>query len=172
MLNELNFGTMGRNEKASYFLENYHLLSPKGLNKLLPEIWTMCEWPGLAYDYLEWIHIFYDALEYGFVSDDGSERPTDYKSKINLYRAATEEYARGIAWTTSLETAKWFNERNRMFGWEDSAIYQITVPKGIILAIFNKRKEHEVIIDLEDIDAFGGIKKYKAIENTNKEMEI
>ena len=60
-----------------------------------------------------------------------------------------------MGWTNNLETAKWFNNRNHTFGWKDSKIYKTVVPKGVILGIFNTRKEDEIIIDPEDAKFWG-----------------
>lgn len=151
----VDFGMMGRVERASHFLDIWHKLTPEQLNELLPEIWVMAEWPGVMYPYDEWTTIFYEAFEAGFISDDGTERPTDYKTKVELYRAATPDYIYGMGWTNNLETAKWFNNRNHTFGWKDSKIYKTVVPKGVILGIFNTRKEDEIIIDPEDAKFWG-----------------
>lgn len=148
----LDYGFMGRNERVIYFLENYQELTRAELNKELPDIWADCEFPGLACHYGDWVEIF---LEAGFCSDDGTLKPTDHKEKIELFRSAPSEYKFGMSWTSSYETAEWFNKRNHTIGSADAKIYKTVVPKGLILAILNGRNEHEIVIDPEDAKIYG-----------------
>ena len=73
----------------------------------------------------------------GFVSDDGSTRPTE---PIRVYRGG---HAEGMSWTTSLETAEWFAMR---LGLDETVLSAIAPPEAI-LAIINGRGENEIVVD-------------------------
>lgn len=139
-ISSVDFGYMGRNERASHFISIWRDLPEDKLKELLPEIWVLCEWPVQFADYGEWLEIFHVV---GYCSDDGTECPTE---TLTVYRAATQFYLQGLAWTNNLETVKWFNDRNHLFGWKDSRIYRTMVSPENILGMFNERKENEVII--------------------------
>lgn len=126
---------------AAHFIDIWRDLPEAKLKVLIPMIWGLCEWPVRFADYDEWLEIFQIV---GYCSDDGTERPT---KKLTVYRAASPDYIQGLAWSHNLKTVEWFNNRNHLFGWKDSRIYQTTVSPENIFGMFNMRKEDEVIIN-------------------------
>lgn len=84
--------------------------------------------------------LFYDL---GFVSDQPDlllpEEP------LVVYRGGE---ANGIAWTESLETARWFARRFQ----ENGPVYRAVVSPESILARFWERGEKEVVVDPRDLD--------------------
>ncbi len=102
------------------------------LRALLPNIWSMVEWPLRALPTEDWVQIFTHA---GFISDDGSAQPTQ---TLTLYRGAGQRQCRGMSWTRSLTMARWFAKRivHRQPGF----VWCANVPPQGVLAIFNKQR--------------------------------
>ena len=65
---------------------------------------------------------------------------------VTIYRGLTSHNAKNIkamSWTLNYDTASWFAHR---FG-EDGTVYEATIDKSHILALFNGRNESEIIVD-------------------------
>lgn len=108
---------------------------------LLPWVWRDSE--GSSYVAAEMLEL----LELtGFLTD--AERlpveltvPTD--GRVEVWRGATYAFRRGISWTLDRERAAWFARRFN----EGAVVWRATVRREAILAYFNGRSEHEVIVD-------------------------
>lgn len=137
----IDFGTMGRNERAQYFLEIWDELSREQLRELVVDSWLGAEFPALMASYDEWSEIFLTA---GFCTDNWQVKPTE---PVTMYRGAPDGYVEGLGWTSNFEIAKWFNDRNHLFGYKDSKIYSMTVEPKWIMAMLDGRKEDEFIIN-------------------------
>ncbi len=65
-----------------------------------------------------------------------------------LYRGVSgrgrSRRVKGISWTASLETARWFAKRCSFF--DDPAVYQVEVQEHHVLAYLNERKEQEFLV--------------------------
>ena len=65
---------------------------------------------------------------------------------VTVYRGVTSHNAKNVkalSWTLSYDTADWFAHR---FG-EDGTVYEAQIDRRHIYAYFNRRNEHEVIVD-------------------------
>jgi hypothetical protein len=121
------------------------------LRALLPELWVgwnIHQTSGLSTK--EWFRLFKAA---GFVTD-GPARPAE---PITIYRGADYTRVRQLAWTTDLDTAAWFAwiicERREQWGtdlaaepWFAPAVWEATVEPRHVLAMFNERLEHEIVV--------------------------
>ena len=79
---------------------------------------------------------------------NASERAefADLDDTVTVYRGVTNYNAKNIkamSWTLDYDTALWFAHR---FG-EDGTVYNATIDKSHILALFNGRGESEVVVD-------------------------
>lgn len=77
---------------------------------------------------------------------------------VRIYRGCSPKYARGMAWTTDIDTAAWF--AHRLGG---NLILTAVHPKGKVLAFFNGRNESEVVIDPRRI-------KFELLNLSNEEI--
>lgn len=140
---ELIYG-LGRNDYPDVLYDAFSAGRFASLDELARGIemaWTACEFPMHYLDADQWQELF---GEVGFL--DGSRRTKSPRNTLRLYRAATPDYIEGMSWTDSLESAKWFHNRNGTFGFE-SAIYTATVEPFAILAHFaDSRHESEWVI--------------------------
>lgn len=72
---------------------------------------------------------------------------------VTIYRGVSQHGTyHGMSWTDDKEKAEWF--RNRFNGYaEDAPTYLLTanISKDDILAYFNDRDEHELVVDIEAI---------------------
>src|SRR4029078_6886251 len=84
----------------------------------------------------------------GGSSDAASERPTE---PLTLYRGATEEHQRGLAWTADPERAQWFAKRVD-FQDDPALVYRRTFAPQDIMARFAGRGEDEFIVWIEPDD--------------------
>ncbi len=78
--------------------------------------------------------------------------PIPDKKEFTLYRGvAGKGKARrvnGISWTISPNVAAWFAKRFESLGLGDPAVFKITVPKDLVLAYTEERKESEFLLKL------------------------
>ena len=85
---------------------------------------------------------------------------------VTVYRGVTSFNAGNIlalSWTLNPETAEWFAKRFE----EDGTVYEASIGKEHIFALFNGRNEDEVVVDptyLEDIHVLQGMDEGPALE--------
>ena len=77
---------------------------------------------------------------------DEYEAFQNLEDTVTVYRGVTSHNAKNVkalSWTLSYDTADWFAHR---FG-EDGTVYEAQIDREHIYAYFNRRNEHEVIVD-------------------------
>jgi hypothetical protein len=113
------------------------------LGRCLIAAWNLIEFPH-DHGTERLVELFTAA---GFLTDtNGVVAPT---APLTVYRGAGHEYRFGLSWTTSIETAQKFARRVRLCypGTADTvAVYAAEVAPGYVLAMFNGRKESEVVV--------------------------
>lgn len=122
-------------------LYRFDLISPAELNELLSEWWTDTEFPHTQQHRL--VEIFREA---GFVSDE-RPRPTE---SLTIYRGQREGDPPGMSWTLSLGRARWFAKRWKKDG-EKGVVLAVHIPPDVILGLFDRRNEEEVVVDPLDL---------------------
>lgn len=87
----------------------------------------------------------FDAV--GFVTDELDALP---QMPITVYRGARKDRPRGFSWTWNRSLADWFAQRGlAMFGYP-TAVYTLTLPKEMLLALIGGtegRGEREVVVN-------------------------
>jgi len=109
--------------------------------RLLPEVWRLAEWPARSLGQRAWLAMFTAA---GFVSDCGSAPPTE---PLVVYRGATFKNMRGMSWTTDLDRARWFANRERLFHGGEGEVFMVPAPPHAVLAHIVGRGEAEVVLN-------------------------
>jgi hypothetical protein len=109
------------------------------MRAILLDVWRGCEWPLRTMSRRTWLYLFRLA---GFVSDTNKPAPQE---ALWVWRAQIGR-TRGLAWTTSKDTALWFHKRNCRFGFEGRLLHGVVRPTGV-LALVDGRQEAEVILD-------------------------
>jgi hypothetical protein len=132
----------GRNEGPTLLLD---WMANKRITKVeiaavLPDIWSAAEWPSNSLAQKDWVWIFRLA-DYA--------KPTE---PLQIYRGAPPRYARGMAWTTSLELARSFAQRWEMRD-KPAFVYAVLAQPEAVLANIDSlvggggRNEHEIVVD-------------------------
>lgn len=113
------------------------------LRELLPVAFRDTEFPWRAplVSKARWIELFKAT---GFLSDTaGVTEPP--REGLTVYRGCLPYYHLGLAWTTNSERAQWFTNRFPVLG--EAVVYKAHVGPRSILAMFNERKESEVVVN-------------------------
>jgi hypothetical protein len=135
----------GRNDFPALLVENWQKLNETELPKAVVDSWIMPEWPARTLEPKYWVQLFNMALRdgTGYLTDEGEIKSTEELPEVvTLYRGCYSEFAEGMSWTSSLETAKWF--ASRMGG--NGNVYTVTVPNNLVLGVFNDRNENEYVL--------------------------
>ncbi len=123
-------------------------LSKKDFSEILASAWIMCEAPhndpdvGLG----KLVAMFQSADPRVLMDEDEYREFQGLDDTLTVYRGVTAynaENIKALSWTLSRQTAEWFAHR---FG-EDGTVYEATIAKEHICALFNGRNESEVIVD-------------------------
>lgn len=91
--------------------------------------------------------------------------------KVTVYRGVTSYNAdnvKALSWTLKRKTAEWFAQR---FG-EHGTVYQATVDRDHIYALFTGRNEAEVIVDPKFLEGLVQIQQFSPPEQTMKGIEL
>lgn len=110
--------------------------------------WSLAEYPEQYLDAKFWTLLF---RRIGLRDQDGEhvERPDSLK----VFRAADQDegtaFPYGMAWTTDLDSAKWFAQRFPDWQGRPKAIHTVEVPGSVLLADLRggSRNESEVVVD-------------------------
>jgi hypothetical protein len=100
------------------------------------DAWSSAEYPEGALEAYQWVDLFHTA-------DEHLSYP---HAPVTLYRGARDEDGmRGMSWTSSMETARWF--ANRFGG--TGVVYRITDvgPEHVLAQIARGRPEDEYVLD-------------------------
>lgn len=123
-------------------------LSQKDFSEILSSAWIMCEAPhndpdvGLG----KLVAMFQSADPKVLMDEDEYRDFQRLGGTLTVYRGVTSYNAdniKALSWTLNQQTAEWFAHR---FG-EDGTVYEATIAKEHIFALFNRRNESEVIVD-------------------------
>ena len=124
-------------------------------SKLLHDAWIYAENGNqdVNVDIPEIISWFKEADKAALMSKEDYAYYKKLPQVITIYRGVSQNGTYyGMSWTDNQEKAKWF--RNRFDGYmEDAPTYLLTtnISKDDILAYFNDRDEHELVVDIEAI---------------------
>ena len=104
--------------------------------------WAMAEFPSNLLEEDTWVELFEEA---GYTVDgQPAQRP---EAPVTVYRGCHPARRFGMSWTTDLERAQWFADRD--LGRGVGAVYEATVPTGWLLAYIHgsQRGEAEFVVD-------------------------
>lgn len=123
-------------------------LSQKDFSEILASAWIMCEAPHNDPDVgLGKLVAMFQAADPRVLMDEDEYREFQgLGDTLTVYRGVTAynaENVKALSWTPSRQTAEWFAHR---FG-EDGTVYEATIAKEHIYALFNGRNESEVIVN-------------------------
>jgi hypothetical protein len=114
---------------------------------MLLDVWARIDEPEQAIGAVAWVRMFRAA---GFVSQpDSLPAPAD---SLTVYRGASPERARGMAWSTTLTAADHHRLRSNRRG-HPAQIYVAIAERDAVLALIGSRGEAEVIVDSRNLDA-------------------
>lgn len=123
-------------------------LSRKDLSKMLADVWVRTESPNndpnMSKNRL--LSLFKKVEPQFLMDEDEYEEFQALEDTVTVYRGVTSHNAKNVkalSWTLNYDTADWFAHR---FG-EDGTVYEAQIDRRHIYAYFNRRNEHEVIVD-------------------------
>jgi hypothetical protein len=130
--------TLIRRAKRGYFTD-------AELKDLVSSAWTDGEMIGHNVGFHACIDLFEIA---GFVTDSEDDSWDKLPDVLTVYRGIDAEFgdSYGLAWTLSLERARWFAHYG-MRGDSGGEVYKVEVPKQDVLGYFTGRAEEEIVID-------------------------
>lgn len=137
----------------AYMVTSYNslqqiIITDDNLVDLVCSAWTICEYPESNLDggIAAWELVFGTV---GYVSDPtGLERP---ESPLRLYRGATEEKKRGMAWTSDRAIADLFARRST-YGDLVGKVWEAEIQPDEVWARFDARQEHEYVVDTTELE--------------------
>lgn len=136
------------NYKLAFFKEILPYLSKADMSQMLGSVWTDLEHPNNngVITQRKMLSLFRNSDPESLMDEGERETFRKLPATVKVYRGVTEYNKKNVnvlSWTTSKQTATWFAERFRGQG----TVYTATIPREHILACFNGRNEHEVIVD-------------------------
>ena len=131
-------------------------LSKDDFSELLADAWIRSENPNSDANLSsrELVSMFRSADKHLLMDESEINQLYNMDDIVTVYRGVTpvhEKNVKALSWTLDYETACWFANR---FG-QEGTVYEATIAKEHILALFNSRNESEVIVDpryLQDIE--------------------
>ena len=135
-------GHTDRNNGPWMLLDCYvsRRIAPADMAAIVAGVWSGAERPQSHMAVRDWLELF---------------RSADYPKPpepLTIYRGATPGRARGMAWTTDLDMARWFASRGKAADPRPAYVYTVTAPPEAVLCVFDDvepdgRAEHEVVVD-------------------------
>ena len=127
-----------------------HHLSREDFSNILSDAWIRSENPNEDpnVDTEKLVSMFKNADRDILMDADELNELELLDDEVTVYRGVTpynEKNIKAMSWTLSYETASWFAHRFD----EDGTVYEATIDKAHILALFNGRNESEVIVEPE-----------------------
>lgn len=121
------------------------------LRELICDVWSAAERPTSRIGQNYWLDMWTAA---GFCSEGGASAPT---APLTLWRADMRA-GRGMSWTSNIETARWFADRESLFSLHrygldvhiPCPVYEARVPPAAVLACIDgpdSRGESEVVVN-------------------------
>lgn len=135
---------VGRNEGPALLHDLYHTGSLSVVDNpgIVADVWSMAEFPVNLLPDEMWVGLFEEA---GYTHDgQPAPRPTD---AVTVYRGALFERRRGMSWTTDMDRARWFAERD--LGGGRGMIWAYLAPPEALLAFIHdsSRGEAEHVVN-------------------------
>lgn len=131
-------------------------LTKKEFAEQLKDVWIMSENPNndVNVSIGTLVRWFQSADKKYLMNEEEYEIYENLPDQVRVYCGVNKfENPKGLSWTLSLDTAKWFANRWSHDGSEDGYIQTALVNKSDVLAYFGDRGESEVIIDGRKLDA-------------------
>ncbi len=127
-----------------------HHLSREDFSNILSDAWIRSENPNEDpnVDTGKLVSMFKNADRDILMDEDELNELELLDDEVTVYRGVTpynEKNIKAMSWTLSYETASWFANRFK----QDGTVYEATIDKAHILALFNGRNESEVIVEPE-----------------------
>lgn len=123
-------------------------LSNQDLSEMIADVWVRTESPNndpnISKNRL--LSLFKKAEPKFLMNEDEYDEFQALEDTVTVYRGVTSQNAKNVkalSWTLNYDTADWFAHR---FG-EDGTVYEAQIDREHIYAYFNRRNEHEVIVD-------------------------
>ncbi|WP_131705513.1 hypothetical protein [Mycolicibacterium obuense] len=139
---------VGRNEGPALLYDLYPgAIDIAEHSGVAAEVWSMAEFPSNLIDPDDWVALFEEA---GYTVDGvPAPRPT---APVNVYRGCHPERRFGMSWTTDIDRARWFAERD--LGHGVGEVYEVTVQPSFLLAYIHvsSRGEAEFVVDPSALD--------------------
>jgi hypothetical protein len=114
---------------------------------VVAEAWSMAEFPTNLLPAEEWVELFEEA---GYTEDEKpAPRP---RQAVTVYRGCSTDRRHGMSWTTDIERARWFADRD--LGHGTGLIYVFNAPPESLLAFIHdsSRGEAEYVINPESMN--------------------
>ena len=123
-------------------------LSQKDFTKILANAWIQTEMPHQDPDVnrQQLVSMFRRASPHLLMDEDEYRQFRELEDELTIYRGVTPYNAksvRALSWTLDRDTAEWFAHRFD----QEGTVYEATIKKDHVCAVFNGRNESEVIVD-------------------------
>lgn len=123
-------------------------LSREDFSDILAYAWTGVEAPNQDPNFGQsgLLSLFKSADPKKLMDDGEYQRFRALDEEVIVYRGVTPYNAdsiRSMSWTLDRNVAEWFSKRF----WQEGCVYQAKINRDHILAVFNRRRESEVIVD-------------------------
>jgi len=123
-------------------------LSREDFSKILSDAWIRSENPNSDPNLsTAKLLTMFRAADTAILMDDKERAElAGLDDTVTIYRGLTSHNAKNIkamSWTLNYDTASWFAHRFD----EDGTVYEASIDKSNILALFNGRNESEIIVD-------------------------
>ncbi len=136
-----------------FFKMTKESLSLEDYSEFLSDMWITMEFPNADTNVTkaEFVSFFQNADKKLLMDKKEYAVYTALPEEVTVYRGVGKHgKVNGLSWTLDLEKAKWFANR-----FEPVGVYKAKINKKYVLAYFNGRNEHEIVLDyrkLTDIE--------------------
>lgn len=125
-------------------------LSQKDFSTLLSDAWVRTEMPSNDSNFKpsEFIKLFKSADKIYLMDTNELQQYAELPDTVTIYRGVKSNRPNKVlqlSWTLDPDKAEWFAKRFD----EDGVVYEATIDKKNILALFSRRGESEIIVDLD-----------------------
>jgi len=135
---------VGRNDGPA-LLHDLHFAGALSVSECpgsVAEAWSMAEFPCSLLEPDVWVELFEEA---GYTTDgQPTQRP---RKAVTVYRGCHPERRDGMSWTTDIDRAQWFADRD--LGSGAGVVFEAEISPGFLLAYIHKshRGEAEYVVD-------------------------
>jgi hypothetical protein len=130
------------------FIEYYKEFEPHIVAKVLTEIWTDAESPGINNNHWGVYFAMYadEIMQHGMEKQDRAVFNM-LPDPLVIYRGCGPQYKRAFSWTLCSMKAKWFASRwSDHGGPKNGKVFTSTIHKKDALCYLNNREEKEIIV--------------------------